>query len=565
MHFDFRLDRSDLLIDHVIPDLAPIWPQPARVRILVVHDTISIGPPGAGFSLGRVVSYLLNDGFGFVEFEVHFARMGTTADPTAVSENTAAGDYEFRYTNFRYNSEIGGNRIIDDYDQVWLFGIRPLVHDDGPNEDVFNSPYSATPDELDALTDWMDAGGGVLAMGDHNILGSGMCWNVPRVGTMRAWLKDSDDYKSVPDRVGSDRHDTNRPADPSQDPTVTFPPAVIPTAVERDTVTQPLEWVAFGVWSPFVFERRSRPHPVLCGGSLGVIDRFPDHPHEGLVIDEHLIDLTAKCQHDDSRDEYPTVGGVQPAPQTIAWVNTLPDPPYNHSKGYQPARRFPAIGVYNGHSIDHGRVLVDSTWHHWFDMNIAELEAADTTDFRKIKRYFQNVAIWLSPKPKQQTMLAHAAFWATLNNGTYEEFSPDVPPLSLGGLALDVLGRATSDCLVTDWIHEIIPIPIDHVWPEIPWPDPCWSCPPDWLIPRAVLGGIVREMIPMRDRIVESAWSGERKALEIDAQEIEKLARAGVQTGLKATLDSVRENRKAMEQFAEAAEQVIGRAAGKGG
>ena len=565
MHFDFRLDPRDLLIDHVIPDLRPILPQPANVRVLVIHDTVSIGPPGSGFSLGRVVSYLRNEAFGFVNFQVEFAQLGTTSDPTAVSENSAASEWDFRYTNFRYNSEIDGNRIIDDYDQVWLFGIQPLVHDNGPNDDVFDSPYGATSDELEALTDWMDAGGGVLAMGDHNILGSGMCWNVPRVGTMRAWLKDDDDRKSVPNRVGTDRHDTNRPANSSQDPNVTPSPAVIPTTVERDTVAQPLEWRAFGVFSNFVFERRSRPHPVLCGGELGIIDRFPDHPHEGLVIEDHLIDLSAKCQHDNGRDEYPTVGGVQPAPAVIAWLRTLPDPPYNHAKGGQPARRFPAIGVYDGHAIDHGRVLVDSTWHHWFDMNIAQLEAADTTDFRKIKRYFQNVAIWLSPKPKQQTMLAHAAFWATLNNATYEEFSPETPVLSLGGLAFDVLGRATSDCLVTNWLIEAIPIPIDHVWPEIPMPNPCWSCPPDWLIPRAVLGGIIREMIPLRDRVVEVAWSGRQKDVQIDGQEIEKRARAGTESGLRAALESVDENRRALEQFAKAADEVIGRAMGKSG
>jgi hypothetical protein len=52
------------------------------------------------------------------------------------------------------------------------------------------------------------------------------------------------------------------------------------------------------------------------------IDILPDHPHEGEVIDETTIDLTRNFGPFDgySNAEYPAPGGVQPAPEVIAWA-----------------------------------------------------------------------------------------------------------------------------------------------------------------------------------------------------------------------------------------------------
>ncbi|MBK7010681.1 MAG: hypothetical protein IPH36_19660 [Saprospiraceae bacterium] len=41
--------------------------------------------------------------------------------------------------------------------------------------------------ELKALTDFMNAGGGVFATGDHENLGQFMCSEIPRVRSMRKW------------------------------------------------------------------------------------------------------------------------------------------------------------------------------------------------------------------------------------------------------------------------------------------------------------------------------------------------------------------------------------------
>lgn len=547
-----NLDARASILDRVIPKWELYFPRPARVRILiVVEERVSPGPPGGGFSLGRVVSYLRNDPFGFVGFEIDFAQYGTTASPTAVDVASSPGEWGFKYTDFRLDSTVGGTRVIDNYEQVWFFGTEPFIHDNGSNTSVTGSPYSPTNAEVAAFTEWMDAGGGVLAMGDHNLLGSAMCWKIPRVGTMRAWLKDSVDQKSVPNRTGTDRHDTNQPQNAAQDPDLDPTPDTIPNTAEEDTVAQPLEWKRYPVWSLSFLKQRHRPHPVLCGGSLGVIDRFPDHPHEGLVVHEDFIDFARKCTHDSTKDEYPTVGGQQPRAEVVAWVNPLASPPHMHAKGPQPARRIPAIGVYDGHSIEHGRVLVDSTWHHWFDMNLADLEAANTTDFQKIRRYFHNTAIWLSPPAAQQRMLAYASFWAVFHPAALEELTLDTPILVLGGSAIDILGKKTSDCLVTSWVLDRLDLRVREILRKPPiGPEPCWSCPPEDLFTQAILGGVIRRMLPLRDELLKNAWSAKGRASKVpfDPERIEALVEDGVRDGFEAVLASMKKGQAGFEK-----------------
>jgi hypothetical protein len=242
----------------------------------------------------------------------------------------------------------------------------------------------------------------------------------------------------------------------------------------------------------------------------------------------------------------------------IAWVNTLPDPPWNHEKQDQPARHFPAIGVYDGHGIEHGRVLVDSTWHHWFDMNLAQLEAADNSDFRKIRRYFQNVAIWLAPRAKQRQMFRFATFWTVLQPEALEELSRDTAFFRLGGNAIDILGRSTSDCLVIDWLIDLLPVELIRAVREFPEPDPCWSCPPIDLLSRFVLGGMVHEMLPLREELVRQSWGKVRDRVDFNPKRIDEAMEAGMKAGFRALAESVSRNAKALSEFERQAVRALG-------
>ena len=71
-------------------------------------------------------------------------------------------------------------------------------------------------------------------------------------------------------------------------------------------------------------------------------------------------------------DEYPRIGRRRLKPEIIAWANVLDDHTNvtDTNKGAANPKRFGAIGAYNGHCVKIGRVVVDSTWHHWFDVNL---------------------------------------------------------------------------------------------------------------------------------------------------------------------------------------------------
>lgn len=90
----------------------------------------------------------------------------------------------------------------------------------------YNGPNKADPknsdirrpiqeDELLVLARFMQNGGGILASGNHEGLGSYMCGRIPRVRTMRKWFAKEDRDPSIPSRCsrnwpvqGPERADT---------------------------------------------------------------------------------------------------------------------------------------------------------------------------------------------------------------------------------------------------------------------------------------------------------------------------------------------------------------------
>lgn len=194
-----------------------------------------------------------------------------------------------------------------------------------------------------------------------------MCHRIPRVGTMRQWTNGD----GVPPIDSETRLDTNQPDTPGE----LAGTDTIPNTAERDATPQPIRWSPeFSIRLGWRIHKR--PHPILCHPVHGVIDVMPDHPDEGRCKEIAAIDLSAKTQFDNTIDEYPTVGDVQPKPKIIARGDTVADPPYDHQKGAANYYDFAMISVYDGYPIDVGRVVVDSTRHHWFNLNIDGIEAS---------------------------------------------------------------------------------------------------------------------------------------------------------------------------------------------
>ena len=532
-------DRGDLVM---FPFL-----RPCRLKILmVVDDNISFSH--AYFGLSHVLDVLRNNPEFYVKFDVTRAhREVDPFKPNQAADPVAWGRYGPHFENFRFDQ---GGFNIDDYDQVWLFGFHGEGHS-----------TTLTAAELEVLSRWMDRGGGLFATGDHADLGAAMCSQVPRARSMRRWTA----AQGVPPATSPARHDTLLKGG---NPDYTF---------DDESDDQPMritpKYYGLGSWSPFI--RRQAPHPVLCGQD-GVIDILPDHPHEGEIIDESLINLAQTFSFGTyiNRPEYPASGGVQPGPEVVAWARVQSDHPAGGFKGLANAKSFGAIGAYNGHQGGVGRVVVDSTWHHWFDVNLIGRPVGflDSTPMNgtnpktqgffaspagmnalaRIDNYFRNVALWLAPKSKQNCMFMRATWGIVLRYPLVERLHPKLPIWELGGTAYDAIGRRARQCVVTSWIYDLFPRELFEVFLERlkPRPDPCLTCPPFELIERYVLGGITREMLALAYELD----NGETKeGREIDEYLVLKSffngARAGVDELLAQYRDSIERSQKLLGEL----------------
>ncbi|MGF1593384.1 MAG: hypothetical protein ACFCUW_08905 [Kiloniellaceae bacterium] len=531
----------------------------ARIRILVVVDTeISLTSGPGVFGIGRLVKLLRDTKAGCTRFDVTLARRSTVS-PMVTAPNPS--DTQPKYDGFRFDATAGGKPVIDGYDEIWLYGFKP-DNFDGPDSNITQPGALPLSDgELETLTRWMnERQGGVFATGDHDYLGASMCHRIPRVGSMRKWTN----ADGVPPIGGPTRIDTNRPATPGQ-ADIGGSPELIPNSVETDGIPQPIQWIAWQQHKHGHFVVHKRPHPVLCHPTLGPINVMPDHPHEGLCFTESEINLAANYAFNGyAGPEYPSSGGSQPGPRVIAWGKTLSDPPYDFAKGPHTAKNFPMISVYDGHVADVGRVAVDSTWHHHFDMNILGIEAAaDPTNWQKISRYFVNLAVWLAPPGRYK---AHCFFDFVKAHFEYVgmlELHPKIEPARVGHIFRDHLVRHYGPCWVTsfvlDWLrdfnrklHERILVEFfdGPIGPKGPRPEPCLSCPPWDFIEQTLLGHMALSTRELALELRRSFEAGERRKFQLEA--FQPLMYKGLETGWRDLSRLMEHDSKRLRQVFQA-------------
>lgn len=419
----------------------PILLLPCRVRILMVTD--SGGSFGvANFGLRALLDALAVPPGPWVRFDVTTANR--RADPTADLQN------------FRFDGTD-----LSDYDEIWMFAVE-------------RAGSEISDSEVRAIAQFMDNGGGIFATGDHEDLGVAMCGRVPRVRSMRKWYWPSPGPNGEPVAPavgGPDRYDT---LSVGGDPGIQFDD-------QSDDVPQRIRPRLYWSWAWNPYFHRAYPHPLLCG-PRGAIRVLPDHPHEGECYEP--ADLSATFTFDGyAVTEYP--GGV--APEVVAW-SQVQGRQVDGNKGVLNGRSFGAIGAYDGHRAGVGRVAVDATWHHFFNINlVGELGNphpvkgvgfdASTTGhaaYEDIKAYFRNIAVWLARDSNQQCMWWRALWWTRWHHRLAMDLRPpflrsaDAPDLGellrLGSEARDTLGRSASHCAVRYWIlwHVLRPR-----WPKL--------------------------------------------------------------------------------------------------
>lgn len=430
-------------------DVRAKWSRVSRI-LMVVDGAIGISPGSSAFCLSKMVSAVHGFKAGLASIKVTVATREGVPD-----HNPHAGPLEFAYTGFRFD-QGGADPILNHYDQVWLFGHRPT--DGDVSEYDLSDELSANPlfhplsgSETSALARWMNKGGGVFATGDHHILGASMCRDVPRVNTMRRWKLS----EGVPLEYDEGRYCTHRPDTPGEiagTDEITFDEA------EDDATPQPIEVVPYG-FMVTGHGTKKIPHPILAHPTLGTIDVMPDHMHEGACYDPNAIEWQQSGQLGQASfvldgvmtKHYPSRPGYTPMPEVIAWGETLASPPLWFDSGPQPYRRFPMIVVYDGEAADVGRVVVDSTWHHWFDMNLVGLEAAPgQIAYQKILRYHLNVAIYLASPFWRAAMTAGGLKAGEFDYFGLEGANLDGDPADLGHQVSTYLSAA-----VGQWSYEL--------------------------------------------------------------------------------------------------------------
>jgi hypothetical protein len=476
------------------------WAQPVDVNILIVADGDRVSFfPGTDFSLSTVIDTLRHTAW-WVRFNVTTAHRGTdhygTPDIPAFAFNKPGVD-------------------LSAYDEIWLFG------DDGPD---------LTADENARIAKFMDNGGGVFATGDHDELGAGMGAGLLRAGLMRKW-KIGGPLGNPPPVLGATRHDTIVPG----------PDHHYDFYDQSDDRPQTISIRPRYGWSPFPWIQQTFPHALLCG-SKGAITVLPDHMHEGecALPSSYAGNTTFGAFY--STTTWP--GTVRPSIVADATVTAHIDDNYGMVNG----TTFPVIAEYDGHAASVGRIATDATWHHWFDVNlIGDIgpytagggvlpEPVDAHGFNasaqgkaylsQIKEYHRNVAMWLAPKAKIAAMFAKAVaglpYVAPLN-----EYSGKESILLLGTAARDAIGRAASQCVVSEWITGNLPQTLQPLFDPTIVERPIGGDPAPmrglYLYREFALGGVVREIFALR---------AQRSLLNADEKQLHEAVTRGLRFGL---------------------------------
>lgn len=339
------------------------------------------------------------------------------------------------------------------YDIIFLFAV--LV-DNAQLVVPAGSPArssNATDAEVAAIARFMDAGGGVFATGDHEDLGAGLCRRLPRIRNMRRWYWDAPGPNGEPvaprgtpgfpghsDAELVDRHDT---LVAGHDFDATRPTENYQFDDQSDNVAQTI--------SPHMFEirssryiRQSWPHPVLCSPE-GMIRYLPDHAHEGQCEVPSNLGLRIIAAGYNEEEYPPGTDGTRVEPVVVANAHVVGGhPTYNPYKPPVNPKTFGVIGAYDGHRVLRGgkrmgRVVVDATWHHFFNINLvgartssdpekrlgfyAPLRPGQADHYKFIKHYYRNLVYWLIPAPRGRWVL-RSAIAALLSSGAFYELSP---------------------------------------------------------------------------------------------------------------------------------------------
>jgi hypothetical protein len=321
------------------------------------------------------------------------------------------------------------------FDEIWFFGLHQ-TNTEKFSLGVFRGGPASELDanEVDALRKWMNAekglGLGVLMTGDHNnpvppnrilntnggcadtveapeLLGLGRALGrcVPRAGALRKW-------DGPPSSRANDNLNT-----------------ISSTGFQTDRVPQNLIHERFNPAGEL--DRNGGPHPLFFYQQGSFIDVFPDHRHEGELVIPDVLD----------HDVWPFGPNGQPRPTIVAFGTDR-----------RTDKQIGLVSAYDGDLAGVGRIVADSSWHHYVNINLKGFPhpAPPDSNSDKIGQFYGNLAVWLAPVSKRRQM-AQAMYWELADYTLLLEQVDD--PLRTGITAYSLLERAASPCEIHELLH----------------------------------------------------------------------------------------------------------------
>ncbi len=328
-----------------------------RVLVVTDGDRFTFNPTSTTteeiFSIDAVVNAFRTSTIPAITVDTAHRR-GATNGETHI---TIPGDFNF-------HTSVPDLSV---YDVIWM------IADEGYNGggDVGSD---ISPDENIAIAQFMDGGGGVFAVGDHDGIGAHMCGAIPRVRTMRKWFE----YDHVP---------AGFPANWSTGGVVGGPPQGIARADTLRPDSADGKYYFYGQSDPTPQPVSYPPGPVhqVMQGPSGPIASFPDHMHEGEAIEldpsspflTDSVSFSGGALGTKTFTEFPAVGGTgsyRERPAVIARGTEIGGHTTLFGAGtvYVPTdgKTIGIVSAYDGHNVGVGRILTGSTFHHYLDINL---------------------------------------------------------------------------------------------------------------------------------------------------------------------------------------------------
>jgi hypothetical protein len=483
-------------------DLPVLTWEPCEINILIVVDgDLSFG--SGEFGLGKLIGVLEDDLLNYARFKVRTQRRD-------------------KANTYRFDTDPDFHTAH----QIWMFG------DTSPELD--NGIY-LTAGELEVLSKFMDRGG-VFATGDHEDLGAFLNGYTPRVKSMRKWFFEKDlpiGQCKAPPRNDAFRHDSLAKG---------YYEIYFDTD-QKDDVPQMIEPEMYKLPNHPFFKEKLYPHPLLSIPE-GIINVLPDHMHEG--------ECYVSCQLAENEFPIPPGKKVRPLPLVIAKAKVIEshttyevEPRSPHPHTLHPTTEvtsFGLIGVYNGHKVGKGRVVVDSSFHHFVNMNLKgfELSEEDDCTYKRIKSYYRNIALWLAPKDKQRGMFECVLLETLLILNLPANLPHDEKfVIELGRKARGILELQTSPSLALQWTLDFIA--------EISDPDVAIPLPDPWLYPG--LPDAYQDLLFDIESLADAVIGGALFAcVTTPATDIKKVIEEGAKKGVIDLLQRMDEYKKALDE-----------------